>query len=134
MSRPHRIVSGSGIAGYESGAHFTLAITLIDHAHALGCTDVSLAASRERASASRYIRFTDVLGQVWRVRVSNHHKPRLSGPAYVHFDFISADGVSGLDEARDYLTELAEGRVDWFDPRDQEKRPRGPRLRRRRHR
>lgn len=129
--KPHRIVAGAG--DFEPGAHFLLATALMDHAATLGCSDITLHCSRNRVSTSRYIGLTDRRGRFWRLRVSNHHKPRLSGPVFVHFDFISVDGRSGLGQAIDHLTEIAEGRVEWFDPEDVDKRerPRRPRQRRR---
>lgn len=123
---PARIIVGSGKA--EPMQIQALAVALIDHAREIGFADAGLQRSRNARSSSCYCRLIDAGQRPWIVRVSNHRRPRRTGYAIPHFDLVSIDGVSGLEEAKAYIGRIARGKIEWRDP-DTTKRP--PRRRRR---
>ena len=108
-----RVVIGRGSPA--PGAHTALAIRLAVAARALGFRSASVISSRVRGSNSRYVMVVDPVGRGWKIRVSNHFRPR-DAPTPL-FDLVSRDGVAGFDEARGFLARVAAGEVRWFDHR-----------------
>ena len=126
-SAVHRVVAGHPDTR-SHGGNALLAYRLAHHARSLGLRVTALIVSR--LSCSRYLQFEDRDGRPWSMRISDHFKPRLSGPAFVQLEVISRDGASGYDEAAALITAALLGDIAWFDPEVRERRPRSRRRRR----
>lgn len=105
------IVTGVGQAA--PGAHTCLAIKVSDLVRQAGFWAVGLHTSKFRHSHSRYIDFKDAFGRMWCIRVSDHLRP-LRG-SIPHLDLISADGIAGIEDTREFLALVVAGDVLWFD-------------------
>lgn len=117
--RPTTPVPGAQLAG--------MALALSDHARQLGFRVVRMESSIQARSPSRYLMLADPAGREWILRVSQHHRPAVTGHAIPHFDLVSLDGRSGLDEAKSFLARARLGEVTWMPPARSPHRKRGRR-------
>jgi hypothetical protein len=92
-----------------------LAVEIRDYAKARGLTIEKLERSRARISSSCYLSMRDAKGRAWQMRVSNHLRPRRTGYALPNIDFVTFDGVSGIDVGRGLIDRIIAGKVIWFD-------------------
>lgn len=92
-----------------------LAYALRDHAIAKGLKIDKLERSRARISASLYLTMKDAAGRPWLMRISNHLRPRRTGHAMPHLDFVSFDGASGLALGCSMIDRIVTGAAEWFD-------------------
>lgn len=92
-----------------------LAYALRDHAQAKGLKIDKLERSRAKISASLYLTMRDAAGRQWRMRISNHLRPRRTGHAMPHLDFVSFDGSSGLALGCSMIDRIVSGAAEWFD-------------------
>lgn len=112
-----RILAGVPDSVAPAGAIFSLAMAVRGHAIAAGFRIISLRCSRVRGSPSKILTIADRKGATWLVRVSNHYLPRRTGHPEPHLDFVSRDGVSGLDRATRHLDRIAAGAIAWTAPK-----------------
>lgn len=119
-----RIVSGPGPHASTASAQdiLSLALKLASAARELGLAVVSIKASHSLGSASRYVTLRDGGKRHWLLRVSNHRMPVNSDHAAPHLDFVSLDGVSGLQDAAQFLHRVAMGEAIWADAADPARR------------
>lgn len=116
-----RIIVGAEPEKQPSGiALLMLAISISDHARAIGLPPTGISASRNRGSASRYLSVRDRNGRDWKLRISDHHQPRFRGHDIPHIDIISRDGRAGLEVACGLLHLIAQGAMPW-EPVEQER-------------
>lgn len=94
-----------------------MAFILATYAMTLGFEHVRLNQSRVRWSMSKYIRFSDAKGQLWNIRLSDHH--RGIRKRYVHdlphLDLVSRDGRSGMEAVKAFMEDVARGAREWAD-------------------
>lgn len=102
-----------------------LAIAIAIAAKRAGLRLASVKSSRHRSSLSRskYIELVDEQGHLWLIRVSNHHRPGSSWHAKPHFDLVTHDGVSGLDQAECWIAQIASCEIEWVDHKATEHPP-----------
>lgn len=115
-----RYVSGAGDAGRE--AIFALGLRVASAICNSGLRVLANRASRNPGSPSRYITFTDGADRIWLVRVSNHRMPVHNSQPVPHFDLVSLDGQSGLDQVTAWLARVAARHIAWSDPADRARR------------
>lgn len=109
-----RIIVGAQPEKQPSGFDLLmLAISISDHARAIGLPPTGIAASRNRNSASRYFSVRDRNGRDWKLRISDHHLPRFRGHDIPHIDIVSRDGKSGSEVACGLLQLIAQGAMPW---------------------
>lgn len=101
--------------GSRAAAPWRLSIEIRDYAKSKGFVIERLQRSRARESGSIYLNMRDVGGRLWILRVSNHFRPRRTGHAMPHVDFVSFDGVSGVEIGRQLVDAVSVGKVPWFN-------------------
>ena len=82
-----------------------LALRVRDVCCEAGLTLRVLERTHQLSSPSAYLHLVDARGRDWRIRVSNHHRPRRSARRHppVDLDLVAFDGRSGLAEVRRWI-------------------------------
>ncbi|QHL90675.1 hypothetical protein GVO57_07310 [Sphingomonas changnyeongensis] len=110
-----RLVIGQGRSTPQAVG--LLAFKIADAARMRGISVQRIAASHDVTSGSRYIDMVDARRQIWRFRVSNHRRPlKHNHHRPPHFDLVSIDAHSGIEQAIQWLDEIASGRLPHFTP------------------